>query len=269
MENQLFIAEFDTTQVSPGSSNSKQVTLPLVSGVSYDFIVYWGDGSISEIKDSSAAEKTHTYEEEGVYDIKIIGSFPQLAFYQVGVPMDVLKVLDVKQWGTNTWSTMRNMFAGGCKNLQMSAADAPDLSNVTDLVNMFGGATTFNGSIGHWDTSNVKDMMAMFSNARAFNQDIGEWDTSNVKSMIHMFNSADSFNQDIGRWNTANVTSMRNMFLGTNIVFNQDLSGWGVGNVEPMHPLDFYIGVGGSWSDAIWTLPKPDLWDDLSAWGVL
>jgi surface protein len=37
-----------------------------------------------------------------------------------------------------------------------------------------------NQEIGSWDTSNVTDMREMFHGATAFNQEIGSWDTSNV-----------------------------------------------------------------------------------------
>ena len=81
------------------------------------------------------------------------------------------------------------------------------------------------GHISKWDTSNVTDMTDMFYGATAFNQDIGSWDTSNVTNMSIMFNNATAFNQDIGNWDTSSVTDMRHMFSGAT-AFNQDLTGW-------------------------------------------
>ena len=63
-------------------------------------------------------------------------------------------------------------------------------SNVTNMSNMFNGATNFNEDIGNWDTSNVTDMSSMFYDAYKFNQDIGWWDTSKVTNMNRMFYSA-------------------------------------------------------------------------------
>ena len=44
-------------------------------------------------------------------------------------------------------------------------------------------ATIFNKYIGGWDVSNVTDMSDMFQGASLFNQDIGNWKVSNVQYM--------------------------------------------------------------------------------------
>ena len=61
----------------------------------------------------------------------------------------------------------------GCSNLQITATAAPNLSNVTDLSEMFKGATSMNAaSLKDWDVSNVTDMTGLFSGASAFNQSL-------------------------------------------------------------------------------------------------
>ena len=40
-----------------------------------------------------------------------------------------------------------------------------DVSNITDMSNMFKGLRRFNGDLSKWDVSNVVDMSAMFKNA--------------------------------------------------------------------------------------------------------
>ena len=62
-------------------------------------------------------------------------------------------------------STIAAQIAAGNYNLATTA--------VTDMIELFRDATSFNGDIGHWDTSNVEQFNGMFRGATAFNQDIG------------------------------------------------------------------------------------------------
>jgi surface protein len=107
-----------------------------------------------------------------------------------------------------------------------------DVSNVTDMSNMFFKAQIFNQDIGNWDVSNVTKMVSMFQVAKVFNQDIGSWDVSKVARFRAMFRNAIAFNQNIGGWDVSSVLNdvqMSSMFRGC-ASFNQDLSMWCVTN---------------------------------------
>ena len=171
------------------------------------------------------------------------------------------RLTDITQWGKVVWSSMENAFRG-CSNLNISAQDIPnltnvlttsymfsscalknpfnidnwDVSNVTDMSYMFFGSSTFNQNIGSWNVENVKNMSNIFAGALAFNQNIENWDVGNVTTMLGMFQSAKAFNQNIGNWDVRKVTNMSAMFFGA-LSFNQDIGNWNVMNVTDMSSM--------------------------------
>ena len=100
-----------------------------------------------------------------------------------------------------------------------------DVSQVTDMQDMFWNKGNFNADISAWDTSSVTSMYRMFSMATAFNADISAWNTSSVTTTFFMFYQARAFNADISAWDTSSVMSMRGMFREA-ISFNADITGW-------------------------------------------
>ena len=207
--------------------NNEEITIPTNRGSGYNYAVDWGDGSVDS---GLTGDATHRYASPGTYRVTIKGDFPHIYFdWSPGAK----KIRTVEQWGDTRWASMERAFAG-CKNLEITATDAPDLSAVTNMSLMFYGATSFNQDIGRWDVSNVADMSGMFWNATAFNQDIGGWDVSRVTNMSYMFSMATSFNQDIGSWEVSNVTNMLGMFWNASS-FDQDIGRWDVSKVINMH----------------------------------
>ncbi|MGJ1386732.1 MBG domain-containing protein [Sphingobacterium spiritivorum] len=148
-----------------------------------------------------------------------------------------LKLIDVTQWGTAQWSTMKNAFMD-CYNLNITATDVPDLSNIADMSRMFQGCRSLNGpaNIGTWNTANVTNMFYLFFGTSIFNQNVGAWNTSNVTNMGGMFQGASLFNQNIGSWNTQNVTNMSTMFSDAR-TFNQPIGNWNTANVINMSSM--------------------------------
>ena len=80
------------------------------------------------------------------------------------------------------------------------------------------------------DVSNVTDMSELFVNCHDFNQPLDSWDVLKVTDMEWMFGHCYSFNQPLDSWDVSNVTDMRGMFLGC-IKFNQPLDSWDVSKV--------------------------------------
>ena len=127
-----------------------------------------------------------------------------------------------------------------------------DVSQVTDMSELFMHSSDFNNNISNWDTSNVTNMESMFDNAHNFDQDISNWNTSNVNNMRNMFCEAYQFNnhnqplitREVQRedgttytaWDVSNVTNMQTMFFDAS-VFNQNIGNWDVSSVNNMESM--------------------------------
>ena len=110
-----------------------------------------------------------------------------------------------------------------------------DTSNITDMSHLFDSYFNkipdikFNFDISGWNVSNVTNMQDMFFNCKYFDCDLSKWNVSNVTNMHSMFYWSD-FNGDISNWDVSNVKDMNSMFL--NSKFNGDISNWDVSNVD-------------------------------------
>ena len=215
-----FITTWETT------SANESITIPIYSGLSYDYTVDWGDGNISQNQTDNA---THIYSTAGIHTVKIIGTFPMIYFSNSG---DKDKLMTIQQWGDIQWDYMIQSYYG-CSNLTLTATDAPDLSNVQSMYQTFRGATSFNGDVSGWDVQNVTDFSFMFFDATSFNGDISGWDVESGELMWAMLGNATSFNGDISGWDVHNVITFGFMFYGAT-AFNGDISGWDVQNAQSM-----------------------------------
>lgn len=232
MGQQSFITDWKTDE--PGSSASNEITIP----VSGNFEYTWEEVGNSANTGSGTGSGNHTivFQQAGTYRISLFPTGSQslhsIMFDDDG---DKNKLLSISQWGDVVWSTMAKAFKG-CKNLEITATDAPNLSNVEDMNEMFDNATSLNQPIGHWNLENVVNISGMFHNATSFNQPLDDWDVSNVELMAGTFKLATSFNQPLANWDVSNVTSMTAMFMIANN-FNQNLENWNVSNVTDMEGM--------------------------------
>lgn len=139
-------------------------------------------------------------------------------------------------WNVSQITNMENLFA----NLETfnEYINDWDVSNVTKMTGMFYGAVIYNQPLSKWNVSNVTDMEGMFQFARSFNQPLNEWNVSNVQNMYSMFSHAIKFNQPLYKWNVSNVRNMKKMFYSA-IQFNQNLRNWNI--TTPKHNNMFYM----------------------------
>ena len=237
-----FVTTWDTTR--PGSSISNSIIISAIGTYDVDL----GNDGIYELKDQQGKITVNLTEHNrtaGQIQVALrnaesgTGTLNGISFnpFVVGLQVDKLKILSVDQWGSAiSWSTMATAFSG-CSNLEVKATDAPDLSKVTSMSNMFNGCARLRGntSFSGWNTSGVTDMTGMFNGAAVFNADIGSWNTSNVINMSSMFRNASAFDKDIGSWSTSKVKDMYRMFGATSTsTFNQDIGSWNTGSVTNM-----------------------------------
>ena len=111
-----------------------------------------------------------------------------------------------------------------------------NVSNVTNMANMFNSAYTFNNggsdSIKNWYAPKCTNFSGMFLGfntttlTHRFNQPLPNLvDTYDVTNCLlnSMFQNDTSFNQNVGAWNVSNVTNMASMFQSAS-QFNNDAS---------------------------------------------
>ena len=213
-------SDFVTSWVvaAPGES----VTIPAGG----EYTIDWGDGSTA----MQTGDASHVYDAAGTYTVKISGDLTRITLGDNSAAAAKLRSID--QWGAIQWDTMEDAFSGAY-NMVYNATDAPDLSNVTSMENMFSGATSFNGDISSWNVSSVTDMEDMFRDAASFNGDISSWDVSQTATMKGMFRDAAAFDSDISSWNVSSVTDMEDMFRDA-ASFNGDISSWDVSQTATM-----------------------------------
>ena len=228
--NLSFVTTWRTT------SNNETITIGLDTTQTYNFTVDWGDNSQETI--TSGNDLSHTYSNSGDYSVRIDGTFPRIIMNRPTSTPDNL--ISINNWGNIEWVSMNNAFRD-CINLyRCNPSDIPDLSNVTSLQGMFrnAGSNAPNliiDNIYNWDVSNVTDMRNMFNGATSFNQPIGDWDVSNVTRMGEMFNigpfpsPSGNFDQDISSWDILKVSDLfnflRNQKLSTEN-YDKLLIGW-------------------------------------------
>ena len=192
--------------------------LPINTGT-----ITWGDGNTD-------TSNSHTYASSGIYTVEISGSGITTFDYNIGTGQVYLT--ECISFGTIGLTNASGMFST-CTNLTAVPATLPTSSIITNMFNMFYGATSFNQNISGWNTSSVTNMSGMFQNATSFNQNIDGWNTGSVQNISYMFAGATAFNQNIGSWNTSSVTTMSGIFEGATS-FNQNIGGWTTTSVQDM-----------------------------------
>jgi len=240
-ENPNFITTWKITDTK-GLLSEKRIIIPTNPDYKYRYNVKWSKKDEPSIKGEKLNNSSTTiidFPSAGEYKVEISDTFPAIFFNHMNDKdeNDIYyrdKIISVDNWGNIEWESMEGSFAR-CKNLQIMAKDAPDLSKVKSMRDMFYGVENLTASLNHWDVSNVTDMGYIFFGCRYFNQPLNNWDVSNVTDMGYMFFGCRSFDKPLNNWNVSNVTRMDYMFYRA--LFNKDIGNWNVGNVRNMNNM--------------------------------
>ena len=205
-------------------------TLPTKVTGTYNYSVKWGDGSQDEnIISWSDTRRSHTFTDNGTYDIVINGVFNSIYYKDVICP----SYLEIKQWGNMGLTHYQGNQFFGCQVLNITATDSVEvgsslyrtfynvdiygnlssiiLNGVTSLEETFiVGTIEDQSGLSSWNTSSVTTFARTFQGTDV-NVNLNNWDTSKVTNMSHMFYST-PINQDFSSWNFENVTDATNMF---------------------------------------------------------
>ena len=210
-------------------------------------IVSWGDGEITLNENESTKKMSHSYVQDGVYEIRIrnskittpndnsgcslITKVKQVAsnnnslrycftnsasIYATNLPN--CTEIDVSNAGNGDITSFEDAFLNLPKLTKITGLDKIDGSKVTNMANMFSYSTMFTNYeiLATIDTSNVSNMNNMFegcihlTNLNA----LKDFDTSGSTNMYEMFKECSGLTSLAGleNWDTSNVANMSYMF---------------------------------------------------------
>jgi surface protein len=159
------------------------VTLPFTGVTGSTYSVDWGDARV----DTNSL--THTYDGSGTYIIQVDPSNTTMTTFGSSSWATANYITGIHAWGNIPGLTTLNNIGGAALTTVPTTLPA----TVTNLRNMFTGASTFNQAISTWDVSGVQDMSGMFQSASAFNKEISDWNIKSVTTMANMFTGATAF----------------------------------------------------------------------------
>ena len=171
-----FTSNWDTTQAGSANDSVDLENYPLRPDGSYNFKVYWGDGTTDIITSYNQAETLHQYASTGIYEIRIGGLISGWQFSNYG---DDDKIIEIYNWGPLRFVSDDVAIFYNCSNLDITSTDSLTLG-ASNGHSMFQGCPKLGdqGNMNSWDTSSATSMQEMFLDCTGFNQPIGNWETS-------------------------------------------------------------------------------------------
>ena len=208
-------------------------TIPTNITESYNYRVVTSDGQDLQ---NNTSDTTITFQNPGTYRLKITGVFPSIYFNNSG---DKSKIIDIVNWGVGDWTSFENSF-WGCENLtNITATDAPNLTNVLAMGSMFRDCLNLVSiDVSNWDLTNVTQLangyyFGMFYGCtNLITIDVSNWNTTNVVTMQGLFRLCTNLTTlDVSNWNTISLANARMLFDGCSNLSVIDVSNWNVQSI--------------------------------------
>ena len=162
---------------------------------------------------------------------------------------------DIGGWNVSNVTQFADGFQGVFQDAEAfnnGGSDSIKNWNVSNTDGNFGGrygggffrnAKAFNQPIGNWDVSNVTDMSNVFIFTDSFNQPLNNWNVSNVTKMDNAFRDAAAFDQSLANWDIRQVTGFKDFMKDVNSfsVSNYDatLISWAAQTLNSNISIDF------------------------------
>ena len=246
---------------------------------SIDVTIDWGDGTIGNY--ATGGWLSHTYAEEGVYEVSVTGEAGHFGAPRQSSPADTFperaNLRRCTSYGEIGLTSLSLAFAL-CPNLVEIPLRLPQGSTVQTmeqfvrkaavwnqditgwvppmnlLPGLFVHAEAFNQPVAHFEVSGAADLSSIFARCSLFNQDVSGWDVSSVQSLFRAFFMCPAFNRDIGGWDTSKVKDFEGMFEYAS-AFNQDLSTWDVSSALTFRNM---FGYASAFNQDLSAWPIPD-----------
>ena len=267
-------------------SASDVITLPLLTGYTYDFVVNWGDGTSSHVTAYNDSRAVHTYGSTGSFAVSVTGKCGSFSTW--GKASIQGSLTDISQWGD---IGIEYVEFGGCTLLtSVSATDALDMSELTHGEYVFYGCTGLTTiDLSHWDVTPVTSLKGFFqgcSNLALIN--VADWDMSGILDPSQIFYGCAIETVDVSSWDLSSATTVASIFNGCAALITVDVSSWDVSSATSFinfcHSctslttidLSGWDTSSGTACNSIFfdctsltsTIPANKFWDRAPAWGA-
>ena len=147
-------------------ASGETIVLPLPDGWEYEFTIDWGDDSNPNATYPYYSSKSHngrvqhTYAAAGTYVVSIYGVIEGWSFQNI--PDSAMNLIAVHDFGDLGWQYLSGAFYNA-KNLQVLKGG--NTAEVSDMSNMFAGATLVQPDLSGWSFANATNLTGMFKDS--------------------------------------------------------------------------------------------------------